>query len=280
MANGLSEIGRIAVSIVLVLMGFSLYGMIGGFFVGTFLAGFLCIKYFKYRPARFTRYHIKNLLSFSLWILLISTASTIMGNADTIFIGYFMQPGDVGVFKVALSFTSISLFLANAVNSTLAPKISYWSTHEQMNLIPPVISRSITYGLILAVPVLIGGGLLVNELLYYFYGADFAAGSICCCILLLQQIFNIFLIFIGSALSNSGYVRKTFYGTLAAVILNVLLDIILIPGFGPVPACGIEGAAIASLIAIIVNVLIVRYELKKVMNMTLELKPFLHILFA
>ncbi|HJJ36685.1 MAG TPA: flippase, partial [Methanocorpusculum sp.] len=275
---GISELVRIGLSILLVFIGFSVYGMIGGYIVGLLLSGLLCIKYFKYRPAKFTRYHLKNLLTFSLWILLISAAGTIMGYADTIFIGYFMNNGDVGVYRVALSFTMIALFIANAVYSTLPPKISYWSTHNKMEEIPPVISRSITYGLVLAIPAAVGGILLVDELLYFFYGADFAEGSVCCCILLFQQVVNVFLMFIGVALSNSGYVRKTFYGTLAALILNVVLDIILIPGLGPIPAFGINGAAIGSLVAIIVNVVIVGYLMKKIMTFKIEGKPLIHII--
>ncbi len=280
MASGISEIARIVISILLVLIGFSVYGMIGGYIVGLALSGLLCIKYFKYKPAKFTCYHIKNLFTFSFWIMLISTAGTIMGYADTIFIGYFMNNGDVGVYRVVMSFTTISLFFANAVNSTLAPKISYWSSNSQMERIPPIIARSITYGLILAIPVVVEGIILADDLLHFFYGTEFATGALCCCILMLQNLVNVFLMFFGAALSNSGFVRKTFYGTLAAVILNVILDIILIPGLGPIPAMGIEGAALGSLVAIIANTLIVAHELKNVMPVKVEGKPMLHIVQA
>ena len=273
-ASGISELIRIGLSILLVLIGFSVYGMIGGFFAGTALAGILCIKYFRYRPAKFTRHHIRELLSFSLWGLLIGSAGLIMGYADTIFVGYFMENGDVGVYRVALQFTTASVFIANAVNSTLAPKISNWSANGKMEEIPPVVARSCTYGLILAVPVAVGGFILADDLMYYFYGADFAAGAVSACILFLFQIVNVFLLFIGNALSSSGHPRNTFYGTLAAVILNVILDILLIP------IMGINGAALGSLCAVIINVLIVTHELKKFMPVFVEKKPLLHILLA
>ncbi|HJJ38859.1 MAG TPA: flippase [Methanocorpusculum sp.] len=273
-ASGISELIRIGVSILLVLIGYSVYGMIGGFVVGSALAGILCIKYFRYRPAKFTRHHIRQLLSFSLWTLLISSAGLIMGYADTIFIGYFMDNGDVGVYRVALQFTGASVFIVNAVNSTLAPKISNWSTNSKMDEIPPVVARSFTYGLILAIPVAVGGFILADELLYYFYGADFAAGAVSASILFLFQIVNVFLIIMGTALSSSGHPRNTFYGTLAAVILNVILDVLLIP------VMGINGAAVGSLCAIIINVLIITHELKKFMPVFAEKKPIVHILLA
>ncbi|HJJ26763.1 MAG TPA: polysaccharide biosynthesis C-terminal domain-containing protein, partial [Methanocorpusculum sp.] len=144
----------------------------------------------------------------------------------------------------------------------------------KMEEIPPVVARSCTYGLILAVPVAIGGFILADDLMYYFYGADFAAGAVSACILFLFQIVSVFLIIIGNALSSSGHPRNTFYGTLAAVILNVILDILLIP------IMGINGAALGSLCAVIINVLIVTHELKKFMPDFVEKKPLLHILLA
>ncbi|HJJ31678.1 MAG TPA: flippase [Methanocorpusculum sp.] len=273
-AFGISELIRIVSSIVLVLIGFSVYGMIGGFFVGTALAGILCLKYFRYRPAKFTRRHIRELLSFSLWSLLITSACFIMEYADIIFIGYFMETGDVGVYRVALNFTAASLFIAHAVNSTLAPKISNWSVSDKMGHVPPVVARSFTYGLILAIPVAVGGFILADELLYYFYGADFASGAVSACILFLFQIGSVFLLFIGTALSSSGHPRNTFYGTLAAVILNVILDVLLIP------VMGINGAAVGSLCAVTLNVLVVAHELKKFMPVFIEKKALFHIILA
>jgi len=64
------------------------------------------------------------------------------------------------------------------------------------------------------------------------------------------------------------------------LILNVILDILLIPGLGPFPVLGINGAAIGSLVAIIVNVLVVGYQMKKVMPLKVEGKPVLHIILA
>lgn len=273
-ASGISELIRIAVSVILVLIGFSFYGMIGGYIVALLLSGLLCIKYFKFKPAKFTKHHIWSLLTFSFWGLLIGSSSLLMTYSDTIFIGYFMENGDVGVYRTAMQFTSISVFIVTAINSTLGPKISNWSYNGEIEKIPPVISRSFTYGLILAIPMAVGGFLLAERLLYYFYGADFASGAAAACIIFLFQIVTVFLTFIGAALSNSNHPRDTFYGTLAAVILNVILDIILIP------IIGINGAAVGSLIAMIVNTLIITHRLKKYMPVYVEKKPILHIILA
>lgn len=273
-ANGIAECVRVLVSVILVLLGFSVYGMIGGYVIGLLVVGAICLRHFKFKPAKFTKRHLQSLFAFSFWGLLIGSANLIMGYADAIFIGYFMTNGDVGVYRVAVQFTSVSLFIATAVSMVLAPKISNWSANGQLEMIPPMVARSITYGLILAVPTAIGGFLLSERMLYFFYGADFAEGAVVACINFVFQIVAVFLIIIGLALSNSDHVKNTFYGTLAAVILNVVLNIILIP------MIGINGAAIGSLCALSLNLIIITHQLKRFMPVYFEKMPILHIVMA
>lgn len=276
LSNGLGQITGIIFSIVFVLIGWKLFGLIGGYLIGSIVVAFYCLKLKKldYTLTKFTKSHIKSLAVFGIWMLLINTAGTIMGYADTIFIGLFMETGDVAVYRVALSFSSGALFLASAILSTLAPKISHWSVTHHEREIAGVTSRSITWGLVIAIPIFIGGLFLAEKLLYYCYGADFASGGVACTVLLFQQVITVFLMFLGYALANSGYARQSFYGSFVAVILNVILNIIFIPNFG------IIGASIASLIAIIINTIIVYVQLNNRIKIRFEYKPLLHIILA
>lgn len=274
LANGVSELGRVLISVTLVLLGFSFYGMIGGYIAALLISGLLCLKHFTLRPAKFSFRHLKSLFMFGFWVLITSSAGILITYADTIFIGFFMDNADVGIYRIALQFTSISLFLFAAINSTLSPKISYWSYNNQMDKIPPIIARAVTYGMILAVPIAVGGFFLAEDLMYYFYGAEFAAGAAACCILFLYQIVSIVLSIFGNALGSSDHPRQGFYGSLAAVIINVILNIILIP------IIGIEGAAVSSLFCVIGNTLVIYHYLKKYMPVYLEKKPLFHIVMS
>lgn len=273
-AFGISELFRMLLSVILVLVGFSVYGMMGGFIAGVLLSGILCIKHLKFKPAKFTSYHIRTLLTFGFWGFLVSGANYIMMYSDTLFVGWFMGNGDVGIYRIALQFTMISLFTMTAVNTTLIPKISNLSANNQTLKIPPMVARAFTYGLILAVPAAVGGILLSKELLRFIYGTDFALGATAAYIMFIFQIIFVFLTIAATALTNSDHVRNTFYGTFVAVILNVVLDVILIP------VMGINGAAVGSLIAIFVNMVIVVVQLKRFMPVYVEKRPVLNIVIA
>ena len=271
---GIGELARIIVQIGTVLLGYSVYGLIGGYIAGIIVSGILCIKYFTFRPAKFGFRHIKSLFAYGFWIFLISTGSLAFSYTDTIFIGYFMTNGDVGVYRTAFQFTSAAAFITAAIAPTLTPKISRWSKDNEWEKIVYPVSRGITFGLILAVPVLFGGIFLADKLLYYFYGADFAAGAAACCILFAVQIVSVFTTFLGTALSASDHAKQSFYATATAAVVNIILNCILIP------ILGINGAAISTLISYSLNAVLIAYFLRRHISIRIEKRPIFHIIIS
>ena len=271
---GMGELARIIVQIGTVLLGYSVYGLIGGYIAGIIVSGILCIKYFTFRPAKFGFRHIKSLFAYGFWIFLISTGSLAFSYTDTIFIGYFMTNGDVGVYRTAFQFTSAAAFITAAIAPTLTPKISRWSKDNEWEKIVYPVSRGITFGLILAVPVLFGGIFLADKLLHYFYGADFAAGAAACCILFAVQIVSVFTTFLGTALSASDHAKQSFYATATAAVVNIILNCILIP------ILGINGAAISTLISYSLNAVLIAYFLRRYISIRIEKRPIFHIIIS
>ena len=271
---GMGELARIIVQIGTVLLGYSVYGLIGGYIAGIIVSGILCIKYFTFKPAKFGFRHIKSLFAYGFWIFLISTGSLAFSYTDTIFIGYFMTNGDVGVYRTAFQFTSAAAFITAAIAPTLTPKISRWSKDNEWEKIVYPVSRGITFGLILAVPVLFGGIFLADKLLYYFYGADFAAGAAACCILFAVQIVSVFTTFLGTALSASDHAKQSFYATATAAVVNIILNCILIP------ILGINGAAISTLISYSLNAVLIAYFLRRYISIRIEKRPIFHIIIS
>lgn len=268
------EMVRILLQVVVVLLGFATIGLIGAYVVALFLWGVVCIKNFTLKLEKFAKKHILSLLSFSIWTFLIASGSYIFTFADVIFIGYFMNATDVGVYRTALNLTIVSTLFAVAINSTLSPKFSNWSSKGDYTQIPSILSKSITYGLIIAIPALIGGVILSEQLLYYFYGTEFVIGSKVLPILLLMQIIYIFSLYFGTTLSSTNHPKLTFIACIIPTVLNILLNIVLIP------IIGIEGAALASLISMSINALTLWYYVKNIISIKLEYRSIINIIIS
>ncbi|MDD4256001.1 MAG: polysaccharide biosynthesis C-terminal domain-containing protein [Methanofollis sp.] len=273
-AGLLNTLTRVLLQVIAVFLGFGAAGLAGGCVAGMFAGGLACLPFLKLHLARFGLDHIKNLFTFSFWTFLSTSGAIVFSYASTILVGYFLSPSDVGIYQIAFQFTTTATFTTMALHTTLYPKISRWHADGALDRVTLSLARAVTYSLLLAVPVAVGGWILGDRLLYFFYGAGFAAGASALAVLLLVQVVNVFMYLQTMCLNAIDRPRESFYATGTAAVVNIVLDLALIP------VLGIEGAAIATLVTMLVNAGIARYYLSKQIPVKLERGPVLHILLA
>lgn len=272
--EGINNILRVIFQVPAIYLGYETAGLAGGMVAGIIGAAIIEFRFFDLQFARFKWDHIKSLFIFSFWLFLTSGGVLVFSQADTVLIGYFMNTEDVGIYRVVLQFTAIAAFSSNALRMTLWPKISQWSKTNETNLIEESLSRAISYSLILAVPVFVGGLLLGDRLLDSFYGPEFAQGYDTLIILLVVQVVNIFQYFFTMYLDALDHPQESFKVTAVGVGANVLLNILLIP------LIGISGAAIATLITMTLNTLLAWRALSRYMTIRLELQNLSNIMIS
>ncbi|MDE4907368.1 flippase [Methanogenium marinum] len=273
-AGLINNIAKVLFQILAVFLGFTAAGLAGGFVAGMLVGGLVSLPFLKLHLTRFNSRHIKNLFTFSFWIFLSGSGAIVFSYADTILIGYFLSTADVGIYQIAFQLTAAATFTTMALRTTLYPKISRWHAEGSLSCISHSLERAITYSLLLAVPVAVGGWILGDRLLYFFYGAGFAEGADVLGILLLVQIVNAFMFLLTMTLNAIDRPKESFYATGTAAVVNILLNLALIPIFG------IKGAAIATLATMIVNAIIAHHYLSQQVSVRIERGPTLHILLA
>jgi O-antigen/teichoic acid export membrane protein len=198
----------------------------------------------------------------------------VFSQADTIIIGHLLDMANVGIYRITLQFTMVASFSTNALRDTLWLRISNWSKTNEIELVEGSLSRAITYSLVLAIPVFVGGVLLGDRLLLLFYGADFARGYKTLIILLAVQVINIFQFLFTMYLDALDNPKESFKITAVGVVANIVLNIILIP------VMGVSGAAIAILATMTINSLLARRTLSKLIKIRIEQHSLLNILIA
>jgi O-antigen/teichoic acid export membrane protein len=268
------EITRILVQVIAVFLGYGVAGLAGGFVAGMVVASVIELRFFDLHFVRFGWRHIKSLSTFSFWLFLTSSGAMVYSIADTVMIGYYMGNSDVGVYRVVMQFTSITALVTTSLQTTLWPKVSRWSKTGEFRMIGETLSKAITYSLLNAIPLCIGGILLGDKLLYYFYGADFAKGYSVLVVLFIVQIISVFHLFFITYLSALDLQKDAFKVTIVAATANIALNVALIP------IIGIPGAAIATLATMIINVVLARRVLARVIILRVEHSSLLNILKA
>lgn len=272
--NTITQISSVIFQVMAILLGFGAAGLAGGMVAGVFVGNIIEYRFFDLQLVRFKWQHIKSLFVFAFWLFLTSGGALVFLQADTILIGYFMENSDVGIYRVALQFTMAATFTTYALRTTLWPKVSYWGKNGETGMAEESLARALSYSLLLAIPVFVGGALLGDKLLYFFYGDEFAQGYGVLVLLLAVQVVNIFQFLFTMYLDALDHPKESFKVTAVAASVNILLDILLIPIFG------IVGAAAATLATMVLNVFLARRALSHIMRIRVEADSLRNIIEA
>ena len=270
----LNNIMRIAIQVVMVFLGFQVYGLIGGLIAGLLVELAIQAKYIDYHIRKFKWAHLKRIFSFSGWAFLTTTSTVLFDNANLLIIAYFLPVSEAGIFGVCWTFSVFALFVSTALSNTLFVKVSRWHAAGEAGTVSASLSRATTYSLIFALPMLAGGMILGEQLLYYVYGASFAAGAVALTIIIAARIFQSVYQLYSVYLMATDHVRMAFYGLGTGITANLILSVIL------VPVMGLTGAAIASLANVLLCIVIGRHFLAKIVPVVIERSPVLHIIAA
>ena len=260
--------------VIAIYLGFGVNGLAGGFIFGMIVATVTGFRFLDLKLKKFNIGHLKSIFSYSFWVFLASSGSLVFSYADTIIIGYFLKTADVGIYRVAFQFTTAATFTTTAMRTVLFPKVSNWNAKGELKMAEDAFAKGITYSLLLAVPVFAGGIILGDKMLYFFYGEGFARGTQTFYVLLAVQLVNVFMFLQTMYLNALNRPKESFKVTAVAATVNIVLDFMLIP------VLGILGAAVATLIAMILNSLLAYLTLKHTIHVRLELREIKNITIA
>jgi len=243
----ISAVIRVVVQILSVAAGLAMGGMAGGFVAGVLAATVIDSRFLRIRPAAFGLRHVRSLLSDAAWNFSSSLAAVLAQYADTVIVGYFLDSTAVGYYRTPLQLATLSLFVATSLSVSLFPRVSGWHGQGETAAIRHALERGLSYSLLLAVPVVIGGLVLGERLLYFLYGSPFVAATHAFVLLLVAQIGAVVFVLDSMALSAIGKPRVVFAINALSCAALIALEVTMIP------AHGITGAAAAVLIVSIVK---------------------------
>ena len=201
--------------------------------------------------------HLKQWTGIALPMLFAYGLVVLMTYTDTILIGMMLGNEQAGIYAVGSRFaTAVSMPIA-FLGGALGPVVAELIARKDLAALQSRIDATTRFGLALGLPVavvlLFGSSVFLGLI-----GDDYAAGSVVMQVLIVAQVVNIIVGPVGLVLMMSGEQRRV--GRLFALtaLLNLVLNVALIPLFG------ILGAAIATACAIVFRNLLLRASLAKV----------------
>lgn len=173
--------------------------------------------------------------------------------ADLIMLGALKGAHDAGIYAVSTRAAMLVTFFLSASNLTVAPHIARLYQEKNNALLQRLLSSSGRRVIALSLPLALLFILGARQLLAYVYGHDFTEGAVALQLLSGAQLVNVIAGPTGTILNMTGHEKLSAIGLGVSVIINVILNFALIPAYG------VEGAAVATAVSILVwNVLLWR----------------------
>jgi len=259
--NGLREMKKYAtaviiqsVSMTIITLALVYYGfgvasaVIGVVFASVVYCLFLIYVTRNYFEITFSNYiqTTKRILKFSSQIFGANAINMINYQADIVLIGYFLTFTDVGYYTVAVGLSKFLWIFPQAIQTIAYPTTSeYWAKNNHSTL-QTMVNKSMKYTACILLPLGLGVGFFATGIVTMIFGKAFFYSVLPLQILIVGTvIFGIAFKSIGGALPGANRPDLSLKTTCAGAIINIILNVSLIPYFG------IVGAAIATAASLI-----------------------------
>lgn len=212
---------------------------------------------------------VKNLYTQALPMLGVAASQILILNIDILFIGYFRSQESVGVYSVYIKLVAITAFATSAINSMFAPKVAVLFDQGKTDALKTFVKQTTLISSALVV-FLAGSMLFGHKFILKLYNNVFLENLSAMYILLTSTVIHSCFGAVGFFLNMTGQQRVFLKIMLLACMVNITLNLLLVPNFG------MQGAAIATLMTTILWNFIATVVIFKKIKYTLlpfSLKP-------
>ncbi len=240
-------------------LGFKIIAIVITFFIGSlWLWRSLPLEVKQVKP----QFVGKQWLVAALPFMFLGTTQLINSRIDVIMLGGIKGVKAVGIYTVIIGITQLTAFIHHSALSVLGPNIATLYSEGKFKQLEKLVQKSALAVFLFSL--LIGGTImLLGNYVLLIFGSEFLTGRTAMNILILGQVFNALTGPVGIVLNMTGYQNYTAIATGLSAILNAILNFLLIPQWG------INGAAIATTMSLIIINIINVIFMQKTLNISL-----------
>lgn len=231
---------------------------------------FKTINLFKIKSSKIIEPN-KELLLFSYPLLFSTIGVVFITYFDTLMLTHFSSLADVGIYNIVNPTAMLLVLIGKSIGIALLPAITSLWEKKKKNGITTAYAKICSHILIITIPGIIVLTTLSKHIIEVFFGPEYLSGKIAFIILVIGSLFQIFILVNNSILTGIGKSPQIAYIYSIGSILNVILNLILIPLFS------LTGAAIATLSSFVIMFLVSFKLLRKEIQIIFPFKKIVLI---
>lgn len=175
MLNLISPLIKLIVGFCLVFFGFKLNGAVGALVFGSFasvIIGFFMIKkYLILDDIRDVMLGRKDIIKYSIPVLIAGLCITVLTNMDMILIKHYFQPQDSGLYSSAVIFGRMIFYFPTAIVTVMFPIVAEASATNRCAL--SALKKSLLYSAVLCGASVIALYFFTEPIISLFFGAKY-----------------------------------------------------------------------------------------------------------
>lgn len=180
------------------------------------------------------------ILSISLPMLMTTSINFLIAQTGVIMLGMFRTEAEVGYYVIAVKLAMLSSFVIQAVNSMAGPKFSELFHTDKIDELFHVAIKSTKLIFLTTIPILLGLIVFGRPILSHVFGSNFVVVYPAMTILVFGEFINTITGLSGMFLNMTGKQNVLKNIMFSAAVLNILINLWLIPKLG------FNGAAIVT----------------------------------
>ncbi len=204
-----------------------------------------------------------------------SVAISIYTNLDVVMLGFMKNDIEVGYYNAAIKVKTLLVSLITSLGTVLLPRLSYYLAKGNQKEFHRIIAKAINFVIITGVALVIYFLVFAKESILFLAGKGFEGA------ILPMQFLMPTVLFIGISnvtgiqmLTPMGREKKVLVSIVVGAVVDFLLNLWLIP------AIGATGAALATMVAELLVVVVQAYYLKEILGEIIKNMSIPHVLVA
>ncbi len=282
---------RMLLTIGFVFLGYKVFGAITAFVIASFLFFTVCLIFigFKKEKNELKNSQNKNLntaktittkrfITFTIPIMLSTIVLYLIMNIDLFLIKALSATTTAnqlaGYYTAVQTIARIPYFLVAALPVVLFPLVSNTTFRENSEKTKYYMERGIRYTLLIIIPLAAMLAATAKQILPLLYSQEYAVGSTTLFILVFGMALLAFFTLLTTYIASANKPNTAFLLSTITLAITIVLNYILIKKYS------IEGAAVATTIALLIGTIIAMIYIYRKYNTCIPINSFAKILYA
>lgn len=258
---------KLVISLLVLLYVQSVFMVMEAFSLAVFITAIFCMGLLinayklvrKNIPWQEIKTHMRDIFYYSIPLFFVSIGFIVATELDTLMVGFFYSDTEVGIYSVAKQIISKTPHIALAIAMGVMPlfaKIDKENVEGRKKLLKKIIFlNTVIFGFIGSVFLLFG-----TKIMVLFFGEAYIRSGTVLKLLVPFMIVYSYSVYLSTFLDYQGLAKVRAFYVSASLILNIILNIFLIPKYGA------SGAAISTSLSFVPSLLVEYGQVRRQFN--------------